>query len=75
MKRREFIALLGGLAVAAPRATFAQTGKVFRLGTLTVGPPMPPTADGGATRPGTGDWPGSPSWLGLSPWPWCWDGG
>jgi putative ABC transport system substrate-binding protein len=48
MKRREFIVLLGSLAVAAPRAAVAQTGKVFRLGTLTVGPPMPPTAGGGA---------------------------
>jgi len=48
MKRREFIALLGGLAVAAPGATMAETAKVFRLGTLTVGPPMPPTAGTGA---------------------------
>jgi putative ABC transport system substrate-binding protein len=48
MKRREFIALLGGMAIAAPRATIAQTTKVFRVGTLTVGPPMPPTAGAGA---------------------------
>jgi putative ABC transport system substrate-binding protein len=48
MKRREFIALLGGMAIAAPRATVAQTAKVFRVGTLTVGPPIPPTSGAGA---------------------------
>ena len=44
MRRRDFIALLTGAAVAGPRATLAQSPpKVFRLGTLTVGPPIPPT--------------------------------
>ena len=48
MKRREFIALLGGMALAAPRETIAQTSKVYRVGTLTVLPPMSPTAGTGA---------------------------
>jgi ABC-type uncharacterized transport system substrate-binding protein len=44
MRRRDFIALLTGAAVAGPRAALAQSPpKVFRLGTLTVGPPIPPT--------------------------------
>jgi putative ABC transport system substrate-binding protein len=48
MKRRAFIALLGGVAIAAPRRTIAQTAKVYRLGTLTVGPPIATTAGPGA---------------------------
>src|ERR1700686_920753 len=48
MKRREFIAFLGGMALAAPRETIAQTSKIYRLGTLTVLPPMSPTAGTGA---------------------------
>src|SRR6202140_3983313 len=48
MKRREFIAFLGGMALAAPRETIAQTSKIFRLGPLTVGPPIAPTAGTGA---------------------------
>jgi len=40
MKRREFIALLGSMAVAGPREVAAQTAKVYRLGTLTAGPPL-----------------------------------
>jgi putative ABC transport system substrate-binding protein len=44
MRRRDFIALLTGAAAAGPRAALAQSPpKVFRLGTLTVGPPIPPT--------------------------------
>jgi putative ABC transport system substrate-binding protein len=48
MKRREFLTILGGMAIVAPRQTLAQTGKTFRLGTLTVGPPIPLTAGPGA---------------------------
>jgi putative tryptophan/tyrosine transport system substrate-binding protein len=48
MKRREFIAFLGGMVIAAPRGAVAQTSKIFRIGTLTVGPPIPPTAGTGA---------------------------
>ncbi len=40
MKRREFIALLGSMAFASPRVTSAQLSKIYRLGTLTVGPPI-----------------------------------
>ncbi len=43
MKRREFIALLGSVAVISPRNATAQTAKTYRLGTLTVGPPIAPT--------------------------------
>ena len=48
MNRREFITFLGSMAVAVPRETIAQTSKVYRLGTLTVGPPMASTAGPGA---------------------------
>jgi len=48
MKRREFIAFLGGMAFAAPRETIAQTSKIYRVGTLTILPPMSPTAGTGA---------------------------
>jgi putative ABC transport system substrate-binding protein len=34
MRRREFITLLGGALAAAPRATFAQTDRVRRIGVL-----------------------------------------
>jgi putative tryptophan/tyrosine transport system substrate-binding protein len=43
MKRREFIAFLGSMAIAAPRAATAQTSRIYRVGTLTVGPPILPT--------------------------------
>jgi putative tryptophan/tyrosine transport system substrate-binding protein len=48
MKRRDFIAFLGSVAIAAPRESIAQTSKIYRLGTLTVLPPMAPTAGPGA---------------------------
>jgi hypothetical protein len=47
MKRREFITLLGGIVIATPRRVVAQTSKIYRVGTLTVGPPIPPTAGTG----------------------------
>ena len=41
MRRREFITLLTGAAIAGSRATIAQTAaKIFRLGTLAPGPPI-----------------------------------
>jgi len=44
MRRRDFIALLTGAAVAGAQAALAQSPpRVFRLGTLTVGPPIAPT--------------------------------
>src|ERR1700735_5460350 len=56
MKRRDFLSLfggamagggaLGGIAVL-PRPAWSQTAKVYRVGTLTVGPPIPPTAGTG----------------------------
>jgi putative ABC transport system substrate-binding protein len=49
MKRRDVLSLLAGAAIAAPRAALAQApSKVFRLGTLTVGPPIPATGGPGA---------------------------
>ena len=50
MKRRAFILALGGAAwtLAAPRSAVAQTGKLYRLGTLTPGPPIGTAAGPGA---------------------------
>jgi putative tryptophan/tyrosine transport system substrate-binding protein len=48
MQRREFIAFVGGMAFAATGGAIAQTSKIYRLGTLTVGPPIPATAGTGA---------------------------
>ncbi len=43
MKRRDVLQLLAGAMIAAPGAAAAQTpAKIYRLGTLTVGPPMRP---------------------------------
>ena len=47
MHRRELITLIGGAAVW-PLTALAQTAKIFRLGTLTVGPAITPTAGNGA---------------------------
>jgi len=47
LRRRDFIALLGGVAITVPRATMGQAARVYRLGTLGAGPPITPTsADG-----------------------------
>lgn len=49
MKRRDALKVLAGAAIAAPYGAAAQTpAKIYRLGTLTVGPPIPPTAGTGA---------------------------
>jgi len=48
MRRRDFIALTAGAAAAWPLAALAQTAKVYRVGTLTAGPPVSSTADRGA---------------------------
>ena len=41
MRRRKFIVLLGGAAVAGPVAGWAQPGKVPRIGILVLGNPDP----------------------------------
>ena len=48
MKRRDFIAFLGSVAIAAPCRALAQTDKVYRLGSLISGPPMLPAEGRGA---------------------------
>ena len=48
MRRREFVAFLGSMAIAIPRRVTAQTSKIYRLGTLTAGLPMSSTAGDGA---------------------------
>ena len=49
MRRRDFVRLLAGAAITAPYSAAAQTtAKTFRLGTLTVGPPIAPTQGQGA---------------------------
>ncbi len=49
MRRRDFVRLLAGAAIAAPCGAAAQTNaKTYRLGTLTIGPPIAPTEGPGA---------------------------
>jgi putative tryptophan/tyrosine transport system substrate-binding protein len=49
MRRRDFVKLLAGAAIAAPYGAAAETTvKTYRIGTLTVGPPIPPTLGTGA---------------------------
>ena len=51
MRRRELLMLLAGAAtwpLASPRTAIAQTGKIYRLGTLSAGPPIVATAGPGA---------------------------
>jgi len=49
MRRRDFVRLLAGAAAAVPYGAAAQTtAKTYRIGTLTVGPPIPPTQGTGA---------------------------
>ena len=48
MRRRDVIGFLAGAMVAVPYGAAAQTaGKTYRLGTLTVGPPIAPDAGTG----------------------------
>jgi putative tryptophan/tyrosine transport system substrate-binding protein len=48
MKRRDVLKVIAGAVTIAPRGAAAQTTeKTYRIGTLTVGPPIPPTAGTG----------------------------
>jgi putative ABC transport system substrate-binding protein len=49
MRRRDVLKILAGATIGAPYGVAAQTpAKIYRLGTLTVGPPIAPTAGTGA---------------------------
>jgi putative tryptophan/tyrosine transport system substrate-binding protein len=49
MKRRDFLQIFAGAVIAAPGDAAAQTSaKIYRVGTLTVGPPITPTDGRGA---------------------------
>ena len=48
MRRRDVLLTIAGAVTMMPYAVVAQTpGKTYRIGTLTVGPPIPPTAGTG----------------------------
>src|ERR1700739_3749062 len=48
MKRRDVLKIFAGAVASAPYRVAAQTAvRTYRLGTLTVGPPIPPTAGTG----------------------------
>jgi putative ABC transport system substrate-binding protein len=47
MRRREFLGFIGGVTASWPLATRAQTGRVYRVGTLTAGPAISSTANRG----------------------------
>ncbi|HEX3504177.1 MAG TPA: ABC transporter substrate-binding protein [Xanthobacteraceae bacterium] len=47
MKRRQVLQLLAGATLSMSCGAVAQTSKTYRVGTLTVGPPIPPTAGTG----------------------------
>jgi len=47
MRRREFIALAGGLAIAGARGAAAQTSTAHRMGTLIPGAPLTPASEYG----------------------------
>lgn len=48
MKRRNFVRFLAGAVVAAPHVALAQSSKVYRLGSLTPGAPLPANSPLGA---------------------------
>jgi putative tryptophan/tyrosine transport system substrate-binding protein len=48
MRRRDVLQIIAGALTTVPCRAFAQTAaKTYRVGTLTVGPPIPPTAGTG----------------------------
>ncbi len=48
MKRRDVLKIIAGAVTIAPNRAAAQTAvRTYRIGTLTVGPPIPPTAGTG----------------------------
>src|SRR3712207_5890714 len=48
MRRREFIQLLAGAAVAFPQAGTAQRASIYRVGLLSAGPPLADNSPFGA---------------------------